>query len=309
VPDTQSTRSICEKAIRTFLDKTKITFPNFVRDPELEARVKAIIRSWGNEESLRPYVVTALILTVTAYSHISSMDTKVQITIFTTFIIAMDDPAVFNSLESREFSQRMCTGSLQNDPGMLGEFAKVLRGMWAHYTGFSANTIYASALRFVNASMLEGDSVTTALSSHALPFIEYKRSMSATTEAYACFIWEKTKFPDFKAYMQAIPDVMLYISYVNDILSFYKEELAGETANYIHERAFVTGKSVPDTLYDVIDDTVAALERARDILGEGQARAAFENFAAGYIRVHTGNPRYRLQDIVGGEYIIDVATY
>lgn len=228
-----------------------------------------------------------------------------QITLFTIIIIAMDDPVVFDSLATREFHQRMCTGVIQDEAGMLGAFTKILESMWDHYSGFSANTIYASALRFVNASIIENETDVTTLRSHALPFVEYKRSMTATTEAYACFIWDKARFPDVKVYMQAIPDAMLYVSYVNDILSFYKEELAGETANYIHERAYVTGKSIPDTLRNLINETASAVERVRDILGEGEARAAFENFAAGYIRVHTGNPRYHLKDVIGGDYIID----
>ncbi|CCL98541.1 uncharacterized protein FIBRA_00540 [Fibroporia radiculosa] len=304
-----SIASVCQATIGRFIDEAKITFPEYTRDLELEARVKEIIHSWGNEQHLRHYVITALILTVTAYSHITNMDTKVLITLFTTIIIAMDDPAVLDSLSFRDFHQKMCTGAVQQDTGMLGEFTQLLKQMWDHYSAFSANSIYASALRFVNASILENDAATVTLRKDALPFVEYKRSMTATTEAYACFVWEKSRFPDIKEYMQAIPDVMLYVSYVNDILSFYKEELAGETGTYIHERAAICGKSAAETLNDVIDDTLVAIARARATLGEGPARDAFENFAAGYIRVHTGNPRYRLKDILGGEYMMSISNY
>ncbi|KZT00027.1 terpenoid synthase [Laetiporus sulphureus 93-53] len=298
-----------QTVIRNFLKKINLTFPNYKRDAELEARVKEAVQPWGNADLLRPHLITAIILTVTAYNHIPSLDTRVQITLFTTLIIAIDDPAVFNALDARTFLLQMCTGDIQQNAGMLGEFTKILGRMWEHYSGFSANTIYASALRYINASLLENDASGVPLSRDALQFVEYKRSMSATTEAYACFIWEKSRFPDAKVFMQAIPDVMLYVSYVNDILSFYKEELAGETDTYIHERASVTGKSVPETLQAVISDTVAAVERIRDILGEGEVRDAWESFAAGYIGVHMINPRYRLKDVLGGEYLMDASAF
>ncbi|KAI0964528.1 terpene cyclase [Taiwanofungus camphoratus] len=307
--DKETIASVSQQTIRDFLDKISLTFSDYKRDLELEARVKEIVHSWGYGEDIRPHVVTALILTTTAYSHIASMDTKVQITLFTTLIIAFDDPAILNALASSEFHQRVCTGAAQRGEDMLGKFMRVLSGMWEHYAPFAANSIFASALRFVNVSILENESGDMKLHSEALPFIEYRRSMSATAEAYACFIWDKEKFPDVQLYMQAIPDVMLYVGYVNDILSFYKEELAGEKVNYIHDRALVTEKTVPETLLDVTDETVAAVGRIRTILGEGEARDAWENFATGYISVHTGNPRYRLQEIIGGKYIMDVASY
>lgn len=111
------------------------------------------------------------------------------------------------------------------------------------------------------------------------------------------------------SYVVYVCHAALLTSVHSDILSFYKEELAGEKVNYIHDRALVTEKTVPETLLDVTDETVAAVGRIRTILGEGEARDAWENFATGYISVHTGNPRYRLQEIIGGKYIMDVASY
>ncbi|KZT02206.1 uncharacterized protein LAESUDRAFT_762970 [Laetiporus sulphureus 93-53] len=114
--------------------------------------------------------------------------------------------------------------------------------------------------------------------------------MNTTTKAYACFIWDKSRFSD-AVFMQAISDVMLYMNYVTtDTLSLYKEELAGDTDTYIQERASVTRKSVPETLQAVVSDTVAAVERIRGILGEGEARDAWGNFGASYIGVYMVNP-------------------
>ncbi|KZT08515.1 terpenoid synthase [Laetiporus sulphureus 93-53] len=297
-----------QKAIVDLLNKLGVHFPEYSRDLELEAHVKAVVRQWEQGNIMEPLAASALVLTTTAYSHIASLETKLQITLFTILIGALDDPSVFESLPSRDFHRLMCGGTVRKEESVLGAFAELLSDMWAHYPLFTANTIFTSALRFINASIAENDFAQASLGSCTLPFVEYKRSMSATTEAYACFIWDKTSFPDVNAYIEAIPDIMLYVSYVNDILSFYKEELAGETRNYIHERASATGKTTEETLADVVCDVADAVKRIHDILGKGPARDAWENFAAGYITVHTRSPRYRLQEVIGEKYLLDINT-
>lgn len=91
---------------------------------------------------------------------------------------------------------------------------------------------------------------------------------------------------------------------LSDVLSFYKEELAGETGNYMSDRARASGKSVQDTLQEVVEETIVIVERIRNILGEGPVRDAWESFASGWIAFHTNSPRYRLKDLIGCEYII-----
>ncbi|KAH9923689.1 Trichodiene synthase-domain-containing protein, partial [Fomitopsis serialis] len=299
---------LAQQAVRSFLDNVDVDLPKYTRDLELERRVNEIVSQLGDERTMRPYVVPATILTITAYAHITDMETKVHVTVFTTFIAIMDDPAFFDGLTPADFHRNMCSGVVQRDPGLLGEFTKVLGRMWDHYPGFTANTIYASALRFINASVMENEWQGETFCREARPFVEYKRSMTATTEAYACFIWPIAQFPDYRAYVQAIPDTMLYVSHVNDILSFYKEELAGEKDNYIHERALATGRPTAQVLQELTGETIAAVKRVRYVLRDTDARAAWENFAAGYIRVHTDSSRYRLKDILGGEYLLDISS-
>lgn len=197
--------NVSQDAIRHFLSKVSVQFPQYTRDAELEQRVKKIVQHWGDEQALRPYVITALILTITAYAHVSDLETRVLITLFTTLIIAMDDPAVFSGLVPVEYHRKMCMGAVQQERGMLGEFTKALQGMWDHYPSFTANTIYASALRFVNASVMENEWRGESYTQEARPFVEYKRSMTATSEAYACFIWPRAQFPDYRVYVRAIP--------------------------------------------------------------------------------------------------------
>lgn len=89
----------------------------------------------------------------------------------------------------------------------------------------------------------------------------------------------------------------------SDILSFYKEELAGEQSNFVHDRANVTGKSVRQVLLDILNEVVSAVERARLILQGEQEKRTWEQFLAGYVAFHFLSPRYRLAELTGTEYL------
>lgn len=86
----------------------------------------------------------------------------------------------------------------------------------------------------------------------------------------------------------------------SDVLSFYKEELANDTHNHIHERVEVTGKEVVEVLSDVGDEAATACDKVRAIL-QGRERDAWESFVAGYIVFHRYSPRYRLHELFGDE--------
>ena len=90
----------------------------------------------------------------------------------------------------------------------------------------------------------------------------------------------------------------MIITPASDVLSFYKEELAGETGNYMGDRVRVTHRPTEETFREAIDETIDAVDRIRSILGDGPARDAWESFAGGYLNFHTCNPRYRLDEVL-----------
>ncbi|KAH9840017.1 isoprenoid synthase domain-containing protein [Rhodofomes roseus] len=312
VPQTTSTPDIIadksRRAVRDLLERLQFTAPSFSRDHVLESRVVDVLRGWGRDmfALLRPYVPPAIIMTITGYHHITDIDVKVKIALFSCLITGVDDMSVLGSSVVRDFHHRLCVGSMQYDTGVMGRLMQTLSAMWPFYPEFSATSIFTSVTRVVNGCMLEQISGKPGIvsSSDALPFIAYRRDMSGLGEAFAYFIWDKKNFPDVELYIQAIPDICWFLCYINDILSFYKEELAGETSNYMSDRARASGDSAQETLQKVIDETISIVERVRNILGEGPVRDAWESFAKGYITFHTHNPRYRLKELIECEYIV-----
>lgn len=102
-------------------------------------------------------------------------------------------------------------------------------------------------------------------------------------------------------YIQAVPELSNHILYANDVLSFYKEEIAGEQANFIHDRAAVTGRSVTDALDDTVDDAITATLAAREALRGTPEGEACEAVMAGYVRFHFLDGRYRLRELLGSD--------
>ncbi|KAF9810168.1 hypothetical protein IEO21_07099 [Rhodonia placenta] len=296
---------VSRAAVQDLLDKMKFVNHKRHQDGELRRRVTEITDTWDFKETARPHINNALEMIESVYGHLTDLDAKVAVAIFTALGFTIDDPNVLDSLAFDQFHRRHIDSTFHGDKSPLGLFAKVANQMVEYYPSIAAGTILVSALQFVNASILENATRGTILHPKALPFVEYRRSVSGVSEAYACFIWEKASFPAANCYIQAIPNVCLFINYVNDILSFYKEELVNELSNYINDRALVTGTSATDVLRDVIGETVAAAERVRGILGEGDARDAWDAFARGYIKFHIDAPRYRLREVLGDDFFVE----
>lgn len=63
----------------------------------------------------------------------------------------------------------------------------------------------------------------------------------------------------------------------------------------------MTEKDVAAALSDVVDETVVAVHKVRDILEGDREKDALERFLAGYAAFHRYSPRYRLNDIFGDQ--------
>ena len=62
-------------------------------------------------------------------------------------------------------------------------------------------------------------------------------------------------------------------------------------------------KSLTEVLAEIVDDSVASVERARGKLYGPQEREAYEQFMTGYVYFHLSTPRYKLKDLLGLRYL------
>jgi hypothetical protein len=85
----------------------------------------------------------------------------------------------------------------------------------------------------------------------------------------------------------------------SDILSYYKEEIEGETVNYLSLMAGSCALSKQDALHELIEKTVQARHNALQILRpRTDVYDAFLSFFHGYFGFHAALGRYKLEEIM-----------
>ncbi|KAI1473346.1 terpenoid synthase [Daldinia eschscholtzii] len=227
------------------------------------------------------------------------LDVQLYVGIYTWIAIIVDDVAGRSLNDFAAFHERFANGAPQ--PTILLErWAEIIRSSFHHWDPLVANFIVASSLDFHNACVLEASSGLRRLvrTGGGQNFPWYIRSKNGLADAYAYFTFPKVVYPDVSSFLEAIPDLSAYLCLANDILSFYKEEKAHESHNYIHYRAYYDSKDTQAVLQDIIEQTEDAVRRMRVVVnGRQPYEQALNDYILGYISYHILGDRYRLAEI------------
>ncbi|KAF9495801.1 hypothetical protein BDN71DRAFT_813662 [Pleurotus eryngii] len=84
------------------------------------------------------------------------------------------------------------------------------------------------------------------------------------------------------------------------MLSFYKEELVGETANHVSIIArCAEGRTKEEVLWRITEDTIGSQSRLRKILmNHREASEILDQLFEGYISFHASLGGYRLEELL-----------
>ncbi|KAK0467094.1 uncharacterized protein EV420DRAFT_1699664 [Desarmillaria tabescens] len=152
----------------------------------------------------------------------------------------------------------------------------------------TSNIIVTGSLNFITAAILEY--------LRRLKDIQDSPEMSGFNEVMGLFIFSSSV--PFTTYITAVPDLMVFIGSANDVLSFYKEESAGESTNQVSLLASCSKCPKIETVKQLVDITVEAHRNILDILRPNKvALDAYMSFSDGYLRAHIGISRYRLEEL------------
>lgn len=69
----------------------------------------------------------------------------------------------------------------------------------------------------------------------------------------------------------------------------------------------MTRKDIPTVLSDMLDELVASVHRARVILQTQKAKDTWEEFIEGYVAFHFLTSRYRLEELLGPDFLASLA--
>jgi len=264
-------------------------------------RLEAALRSEMEKRSLPPdqfgrTVHLAASLIELAYPDCDFSE-KMNLALFNWFMIYIDDMASKDPAPFSVFESRFLSGKPQLDPA-LDTLVEVLLRMWEKYDPLSANTQIASVFEFITSSCIEPDVETLSLIRGGQRIPWFMRERTGLGTGYALMAFPKTRKIHILDYIQGIPDMNFWIAVTNDLLSFHKEELAGEKTNYIHNRAYVENKAPLQVLDEISQELLSSRDAIRVALANSpNALKAWKDFERGYIGWHIAQDRYKLDDL------------
>ncbi|KIJ11834.1 hypothetical protein PAXINDRAFT_101514 [Paxillus involutus ATCC 200175] len=275
--------------------------------------------------SVLPFLPIGVTYGANPGGHITPLPNQIWIALCTACLFFVEDiprhlPTELPSI--RTFNDRLVRGEKQGNAvldavaGLLKETPRIFGGH------MPANLLTTSILDFVTTTVMEYETTNMQISASAKGYPSYQRVMSGIGEAYAIMAFP----PDipYEEYIQAMPELALFICTVNDVLSFYKEELDGESNTHVATMAARKGISKVEAFEELTDTSVELYQGILSIL-EGSPRSAsgltkgmdnrereggtqatpsfsraskaFKQFAAGYFAFHFSSERYRLMEV------------
>ncbi|KAJ7480552.1 isoprenoid synthase domain-containing protein [Mycena latifolia] len=267
----------------------------------LVSAMNAEIRTWAvdDEKNIPVYesISKKAVSIVEFFYYNHPFEVKLAFAYYAWFFFLVDDNTSQASLE--QFQRNALLGKAQ-PPGPLAHFQPALGALYKYWDPLCANIMVSAAMDFVTATALEGrqDVVCMDVRPTALGWPKYLRAKSGMAPGYSCAAFPLAAHPDITTYIQALPEIDECLSLLNDILSFYKEDLAGETMNYVSVRAKVSGKQPRGVIVEMVEEVTDLHRRIAGILeGNPDAAAAWAALEHGVIAWHFALLRYKLADL------------
>ncbi|KAF5357508.1 hypothetical protein D9758_012538 [Tetrapyrgos nigripes] len=290
-----------EALLRSFLTRAEFTYPGPC--PEADAKlyklaIEESIRRGINQshENTKPYfgpiLFNAAQYTNTSYGHLSP-DLQMIICIITACLTYIDDAPHHGYIwdDVAKFQHRFIRNEAHPNTVLMA-CDDLLKEMYEYFGETEANIIVTSAVNVSTGVMFEKLGMKATESSYA----DFYRDISGAADLYSVFIFPKNL--PISTYIQAIPDLRIIINQVNDVLSFYKEEKAGDNANFISFLAESLQISKVEAFQVAADKAIAAHENIMRILSPSkEAVECYQKFNHGYMAYHIYGKRYKLEEL------------
>ncbi|KAF8894229.1 isoprenoid synthase domain-containing protein [Gymnopilus junonius] len=225
-------------------------------------------------------------------------EVRLRIARFTWCLIYIDDLGHRNPSVLEAFQQGVLENYEVGETPLQG-FRDHLADIYNFWDTVPADCITVGGMEFIIGRLLEINPAIRDMKATTATYSwpNFLREKTGAPAPFAFMIFPKASNVKISTYIQAIEDMKIVINYSNDLLSFYKEELDGETDNYIHNRARATRKPIPETLRDVANEVVAAHYRVTQILQSTDGELAWKQFAVGNLDLYFSGKRYRLGEL------------
>ncbi|KAJ5544853.1 hypothetical protein N7461_007157 [Penicillium sp. DV-2018c] len=291
------------RLINDFLDNVSYRHPDIKWDSEMESRLKKSLRTEGIPDNLlqriQPRIMAAVAITQSAYSFLPSHSQDI-LAIWAALTISIDDLGPDITIGLQRYSDDLLNGRKHADP-LFEATTNWLRKNCQYFGKFGGDMIFKSTIDFFCACYHEPKMYSDVMPTDAPEFTEYFRYKSGAAEGYAFILFPEEIFPEqthLNTYLPAVPYLIQFMNFGNDLFSFYKEEMQSDRQNYIHARVQSEGISPVQALELTAERTVALFHKIRAIVsGNLAVQQAIDGFLHGYLLFHLGSSRYRLQEL------------
>ncbi|KAA1475645.1 terpenoid synthase [Dentipellis sp. KUC8613] len=287
--------------IRDFLGRCGLLYAGRSDFSELQSAciAKSIARGYITPEndSFRRLIPVGVAVVWNAYHHLPDQQTQEYLALLISFFVGAEDVFKNNNDAILAFNGLFIRRQPQKHP-MLDHLADLLLDVPSQFPTAAVNMMITSALNFMTAVCLENDFIGFNPAPTAPHYPAFIRRMSGFSELLGFFVF--TPDVPLEISLPVLPDLMTFLCYANDVLSFYKEELANEEENLVYTLARCRRVHPSDALREVIEDAVAAHHRVLETLKpHSVAFDCYKQFSQGYIGFHVASKRYRLDELQG----------
>lgn len=297
---------------------------NYSRDTSLtldSTLVDAILKeiaSWGlgyenEEQHVSMTNFSAVVPDLLFTSHPFEVKVHIGIWIWLSYTIEHDTASIGQPAIS-QFQCLLVSQKPQQHP-LLDRYAAVLSRTYNfQWNQLAIDCIVTSSLHLIWTCVLEPMPIHKSMS--ALPggqlWPETIRSRNGLGEAlsYMTFLppqGTERREEDFVRYVQAIPQMQIFLNFTNDILRFKSEETIKEYQNYVRERsAHHPGKNHADTLDEMVAEAAVAVQAVDDLLkGTGWIEDKWKILRHGFVAMHRWDKApYQLKEMGLAEEIL-----
>ncbi|KAF8328952.1 isoprenoid synthase domain-containing protein [Amanita rubescens] len=252
----------------------------------------------ATRKAIEPYLKIANYYTSGTHLNTKDMPVRTCISAIIAIMSYLDDLFSDEPGPVCDFNNRLVHGVPQEHP-VLTVFSRLLSELPKYWDPVMADMMRSSAMSFITSIMIEYKMRNGNLP-NSLNLAKSLRDMSGFS--MLCCLWMFPTNTPPEIFLAGLSTMVQFMNLGNDILSFYKEELAGETTNYISVCARTHKTNKLDEFKQAVNDAVDTYRQLEQLASTypnvyGQH---LDNWS-GYIRFHFTHPRYRLVELLGNE--------
>ncbi|KAI0643149.1 terpenoid synthase [Trametes meyenii] len=289
--------SVLQDTISEFLRSCDYTPPRTTHNNDLRRWLTEQVASWSvavSPKFLSKTIDAGCTYVEAVFGHVP-VENRRYIALYTACMLYADDLGEEDPGAVLHFTRRFVRGETQ--PNAVFEcLAGLLRRAYDVWPQFGADSIVTGTLDALAANHIECVMRTVPVKPFASRYPYYLRQRAGIGAPFTHFMFANDWRQTPESYIQVVPEIDHWSLGAN--LSFYKEELAGETHNYVHIRC-AADQTSPETVLRKLVEEVSDTARRVDMIVADDPELAniWTPYKKAYIEFHLRTPRYRLAEL------------